>query len=167
MARQTEGKLTISGPIVEAALEERGQPRTVTLTIPTWDNHDAQIVTALLNEAPLSPLDDLPDALLAALHDHHIDLAPPLEELQPHPAQTPRHLILAAVYKLIQLLDEDPQHAITLRTPVIYKQQRRLVPSDPILLAQIDVDAFYTVAIRHRSSPTKGRQDSRTETPEP
>lgn len=152
VARQTEGNVTITGATVEAALAERGRQRMVRLIVPAWNNHDAQIVAALLNDFPLSPLDDVPDSLLANLRVHDIDLAPRLEEMQSKPAQTPRRFILAAVYKLIQLLDEEPQHAITLRAPAMHRQpqpgSRDLVP-----LAQIDVDAFYTRPIT--ATPTE------------
>lgn len=117
IARNSPEPPTVTGHTVHVTLRDRHQDAQLALEIPPWNTPDAALVDQLLHRHPISALDDLPDALLAALRENHIELAPRLGEIGLTPPEQPRRLALAAFYKLVQRIDEDPQLALALRQP--------------------------------------------------
>lgn len=144
IARQTSSPAAITGHVVAVTIGERGHQHEVKLTVPTWGEAEATTVSELLARTPLAPLEDLPDGLLGDLRAAQVDLAPALDQIQVHPPTAHRRHVLAAFYKLIQLLDEDPPLALALRQPQPETVHPTATSPGWLPLADLDADSFYT-----------------------
>ncbi|MGW0522684.1 hypothetical protein [Crossiella sp. NPDC003009] len=119
-----------------------GQYR-VSIEIPLWPAESAALVAKLLAGLPPSLVPgDLPDSLAAELRAHDIAIAPPPEELTPHcdcRDRRPHCLhVLAALYTLVQLVDERPALAVELRGVTATTADPDWIP-----LSELSVAGFY------------------------
>ncbi|MCO1581183.1 SWIM zinc finger family protein [Crossiella sp. SN42] len=119
-----------------------GQYR-VRIEIPLWPAEPAALAAKLLADLPPSlVLGDLPDSLAAELRAHDIDIAPPPEELTPHcDCRDRRPLcvhVLAALYALVQAVDERPALAVELRGVTATTTDPDWIP-----VSELSVAGFY------------------------
>ena len=121
IARNSPHAVTIDGQSVHVTLVGRHHKHQLTLDVPPWNPTAADIVDDLTRRHPIVALDDLPDYLLTSLLEHRIDLAPHIDEIHVRPPDAARRLTLAALYKLVQRIDEDPRQALVLRLPASHE----------------------------------------------
>lgn len=144
IARNSPHDVAIAGHAVHVILSDRHQHHQLTLTIPSWTLAETEVVDKLLGRYPGTELDDLPIEFVAALRDHHVELAPHLAEVRLSPSTAPRRLALAAFYKLIQRVDEDPRQALTLRIPEQARHPAAPAPVTWIPLSDLDPNRYFS-----------------------
>ncbi|MCA0252607.1 MAG: hypothetical protein LCH76_10035 [Actinobacteria bacterium] len=144
IARQSTRAIEVSGNAVHVVLADRQRQYEITLAVPAWDKRETSVAADILQKARLAPLDDLPDTLLNHLREHQVDLTPRLEQIEVQPTSAARRHTLAALYRLIQLLDEEPQRALTLRTAHARAEESDRVESLWVPLADLNAAHFYS-----------------------
>ncbi|WHT17427.1 hypothetical protein N8J89_30480 [Crossiella sp. CA-258035] len=132
-------ELTVAPGLLTAS---SGQYR-LRIEFPLWPAESAMVVGKALADLPPSLMPgDLPDALAAELRAHDISIAPAPEELTAHCDCRDRRPhcvhVLAALYTLVQAVDERPALAVELRGVITTTADPDWIP-----LSELNVAGFY------------------------
>lgn len=151
LARHGVEEVTIEGPHVRVRLTERGQQRTITLDIPTWNSNEQRIAARVVGSTEPSHGGDLPDELVSDLTSAGVRLAPHIVDIRATSdlGKVSRRHVLAACYALVQRIDEQPILAIGLRTPPgSLPRSQDIEPAGLLSLDDIDPTTFYLTVDR-------------------
>lgn len=146
LARRAIEGLTIEANRVTARLTERGHEHTITLNIPIWNREEQNVVTRTIGQAASSRSGDLPDHLVTELSSVGVRIAPPTDAITTtsDTGEASRRHVLAIRYALVQMIDEEPELAIRLRTPSEPASKTKSLTPDGLLpLTAIDPRTFY------------------------
>lgn len=146
LARRAIEDLTIEANQVTARLTERGHKHTITLNIPIWNREEQNVVTRTIGQATSSRSGDLPDRLVTELSSVGVRIAPPTDAITTtsDTGEASRRHVLAVRYALVQMIDEEPELAVRLRTPSEPASKTKSLTPDGLLpLTAIDPRTFY------------------------
>lgn len=120
--------------------------------MPLWTEAEREVIErAVSASGARASAGDLPDALVGELKSASIEVACELERLQTSCSCRSRTSVcvhvLAAVYGVVMLVDQQPIRAVDLRSP--RRQGRKvqaLIDQDWVRLDEVDVNHFFTLA---------------------
>lgn len=145
LARDIDEDLRIEPGRVAALIEAE----RVEIEVPTWTDAEREVIDRLVESSGVrASAGDLPDALVGELRSAGIEVACRPEELRANCScrsrtEKCRH-VLAAIYAVVLLVDQQPTRAVTLRSPRSERVQA-LIDPDWISLDEVEADRFFTL----------------------